>query len=195
MSRSVFIWVTILKKLTNLKGSISRFFFHQIQKALQYCFFSSFFALHVIPLWPLCPDQLQWKGLQVSSHGPDTWKKEIACVPVWVGMSVALLTSSTLCPSFIHPSRRPLLLCSCCYLSKQRIFSTSVSALSIRHDSHYGLCPREQGRETARQPFSSAALTLIQCWRLAARGEPRGKIIISLGDDAHMCTTRVHLGV
>lgn len=42
--------------------------------------------------------------------------------------------------------------------TKQRIFSTSFSDLSIRRDSHYSWCPREQGRETARSLLPSAAL-------------------------------------
>ncbi len=73
-------------------------------------------------------------GLQVSSLRTDVEKQFES---QWVGVFVAWLPSSTPFPSFIHPDLRPLPLNSGCFLNKERVFSTSFSALSITHDSHY----------------------------------------------------------
>lgn len=47
------------------------------------------------------------------------------------------LTPTALCPSVSQLAPRSRLPCSCCHLSKDRIFSTSFSALSVRHNSNF----------------------------------------------------------
>lgn len=54
------------------------------------------------------------------------------------------------------------------------------------------LKPKRARKGDSSQPFSSAALTLIQRWGLSGRGEPRVKIIISMGDDACLHSTRAY---
>lgn len=110
---------------------------------------------------------------------------------VSVGMGgpliLAILTSLTPLPSSIHAARRPLLLLL--FKVYRRFSPPSLLFLACPSDTTHtnGECPREQKEADSSQPFffSDTDSVLRVGWGEVSQ---EGEIIISLGDDACVCT-------